>query len=44
MMQLVFSDIEAGSDLHDQGKHGVEFFTRIKVVVERWPKEGSRMF
>ena len=31
-------------DLHAQGKHGVEFFTQTKVVVERWPKEWSRKF
>ncbi len=26
-------------DLHGQGRHGVEFYTETKVVVERWPKE-----
>ncbi len=31
-------------DLHAQGKHGVEFYTETKVVVERWPKEWSRQF
>jgi len=31
-------------DLHAQGKHGVEFFTQTKVVVERWPKEWTRKF
>ena len=31
-------------DLHAQGRHGVEFFTQTKVVVERWPKEWSRKF
>ncbi len=31
-------------DLHAQGRHGVEFFTQTKVVVERWPKEWSRRF
>jgi malonate-semialdehyde dehydrogenase (acetylating) / methylmalonate-semialdehyde dehydrogenase len=30
--------------LHAQGKHGVEFFTQTKVVVERWPSEWSRQF
>ena len=25
-------------DLHAQGRHGVEFYTETKVVVERWPK------
>ncbi len=24
-------------DLHAQGRHGVEFYTQTKVVVERWP-------
>ena len=24
-------------DLHAQGRHGVEFYTQAKVVVERWP-------
>ncbi|MEI7643344.1 MAG: CoA-acylating methylmalonate-semialdehyde dehydrogenase [Chloroflexales bacterium] len=31
-------------DLHAQGRHGVEFYTETKIVVERWPKEWSRMF
>ena len=31
-------------DLHAQGRHGFEFFTQTKVVVERWPKEWSRKF
>ncbi len=31
-------------DLHAQGRHGVEFYTQTKVVVERWPKEWSRKF
>jgi malonate-semialdehyde dehydrogenase (acetylating) / methylmalonate-semialdehyde dehydrogenase len=31
-------------DLHAQGRHGVEFYTETKVVIERWPKEWSRMF
>lgn len=31
-------------DLHAQGRHGVEFFTQTKVVIERWPKEWSRRF
>jgi len=31
-------------DLHAQGRHGIEFFTQTKVVVERWPKEWSRQF
>ena len=30
--------------LHGQGKHAVEFFSQTKVVVERWPKEWSRVF
>lgn len=25
-------------DLHGQGRHGVEFYTQTKVVVERWPR------
>lgn len=28
-------------DLHAQGRHAVEFYTRTKVVVERWPEEWS---
>lgn len=31
-------------DLHGQGRHGVEFYTQTKVIVERWPKEWSRQF
>ncbi len=31
-------------DLHAQGRHGVEFYTETKVVVERWPQEWSRKF
>jgi malonate-semialdehyde dehydrogenase (acetylating)/methylmalonate-semialdehyde dehydrogenase len=31
-------------DLHAQGRHGVEFYTQTKVVVERWPNEWSRQF
>ena len=31
-------------DLHAQGRHGVEFYTQTKVVVERWPSEWSRQF
>jgi len=31
-------------DLHGQGRHGIEFYTQTKVVVERWPQEWSRKF
>ncbi len=31
-------------DLHAQSRHGVEFYTQTKVVVERWPQEWSRQF
>jgi len=31
-------------DLHGQGKNAFEFFTRQKVVVERWPSDWSRKF
>jgi malonate-semialdehyde dehydrogenase (acetylating)/methylmalonate-semialdehyde dehydrogenase len=31
-------------DLHAQSRHGVEFYTQTKVVVERWPQEWSRRF
>ncbi len=31
-------------DLHAQGRHGVEFYTQTKVVVERWPKAWTRQF
>jgi malonate-semialdehyde dehydrogenase (acetylating)/methylmalonate-semialdehyde dehydrogenase len=30
--------------LHGQSNHAVEFYTQTKVVVERWPKEWSRVF
>lgn len=30
--------------LHAQGRHGVEFSTQTKVVVERWPDDWSRRF
>ena len=30
--------------LHAQGKHGVEFYTQTKVVIERWPSIWSRKF
>ena len=30
--------------LHAQGRHGVEFYTQTKVIVERWPDEWSRKF
>ncbi len=30
--------------LHAQGRHGVEFYTQTKVVVERWPDMWSRKF
>jgi len=30
--------------LHAQGRHGVEFYTQTKVVIERWPKEWHRRF
>ena len=30
--------------LHAQGRHAVEFYTQTKVVVERWPREWSRVF
>ncbi len=30
--------------LHAQGRHGVEFYTQTKVVVERWPSYWSRRF
>ena len=26
-------------DLHAQGRHGLEFYTETKVVVERWPQQ-----
>lgn len=31
-------------DLHAQGRHGVEFYTETKVIIERWPREWSRTF
>ncbi len=31
-------------DLHAQGRHGVEFYTETKVVIERWPDDWSRRF
>ncbi len=31
-------------DLHAQGRHGVEFYTQTKVVVERWYPEWDRKF
>ncbi len=31
-------------DLHAQGRHGVEFYTQTKVVIERWPGTWSRQF
>jgi len=31
-------------DLHAQARHGVEFYTQTKVVVERWPGEWNRKF
>ena len=31
-------------DLHAQGRHGIEFYTQTKVVIERWPKHWSRKF
>jgi malonate-semialdehyde dehydrogenase (acetylating)/methylmalonate-semialdehyde dehydrogenase len=31
-------------DLHAQSRHGVEFYTQTKVVVERWPETWSRQF
>jgi len=30
--------------LHAQGRHGVEFYTQTKVVVERWPRAWTRKF
>ena len=30
--------------LHAQGRHGVEFYTQTKVIVERWPSHWSRKF
>ena len=31
-------------DLHAQGRHGVEFYTNTKVVIERWPNTWTRRF
>jgi malonate-semialdehyde dehydrogenase (acetylating)/methylmalonate-semialdehyde dehydrogenase len=31
-------------DLHGQGRDAVEFFTREKVVIERWPAAWARRF
>jgi malonate-semialdehyde dehydrogenase (acetylating)/methylmalonate-semialdehyde dehydrogenase len=31
-------------DLHAQARHGFEFYTQTKVVVERWPQTWSRQF
>jgi len=31
-------------DLHGQSRHGIEFYTNTKVVIERWPKTWSRRF
>jgi len=31
-------------DLHGQGRDAFEFFTKEKVIVERWPRAVSRMF
>ncbi len=31
-------------DLHAQGRHGVEFYTETKVVIERWPDAWTRRF
>jgi malonate-semialdehyde dehydrogenase (acetylating)/methylmalonate-semialdehyde dehydrogenase len=31
-------------DLHGQGRDAFEFFTNKKVIVERWPKDLSRVF
>jgi len=31
-------------DLHAQARHGVEFYTQTKVVIERWPREWNRQF
>jgi malonate-semialdehyde dehydrogenase (acetylating)/methylmalonate-semialdehyde dehydrogenase len=29
-------------DLHAQARHGVEFYTQTKVVIERWLREWNR--
>jgi malonate-semialdehyde dehydrogenase (acetylating) / methylmalonate-semialdehyde dehydrogenase len=31
-------------DLHAQSRHGVEFYTETKVVIERWPDSWTRRF
>lgn len=31
-------------DLHGQGRHGIEFYTNTKVVIERWPNTWTRRF
>jgi malonate-semialdehyde dehydrogenase (acetylating) / methylmalonate-semialdehyde dehydrogenase len=31
-------------DLHAQSRHGVEFYTNTKVVIERWPDTWTRRF
>ena len=31
-------------DLHAQSRHGVEFYTNTKVVIERWPSTWTRRF
>ena len=31
-------------DLHAQARHGFEFYTQTKVVIERWPDTWSRTF
>jgi malonate-semialdehyde dehydrogenase (acetylating)/methylmalonate-semialdehyde dehydrogenase len=31
-------------DLHAQARHGVEFYTQTKVIIERWPRAWSRKF
>ena len=31
-------------DLHGQSRHGVEFYTNTKVVIERWPSTWTRRF
>ena len=30
--------------LHAQGRHGVEFYTQTKVIIERWPSAWTRKF
>jgi malonate-semialdehyde dehydrogenase (acetylating) / methylmalonate-semialdehyde dehydrogenase len=31
-------------DLHAQGRDAIDFYTEKKIVVERWPREWSRVF